>query len=91
MEKSENDKVLKEQSQKEDNNQNKKLDINLISSKYIIQNIFSKISEKITLYLIMYNKRLTNSLEINSDDYKRLSRKYLIRDKDGNYKVYTQD
>ncbi len=65
--------------------------INLIISKKLIHNIFSLINKKTKLYLIMYNKKFQKLFGINIEIYKEISGKYLIKDKNGNDKVYTLD
>ena len=58
-----------------------KKEINLrmdIKSFYIIENIFSLISEKKKLSIIHYNKKYQNKFAINLEYYKEKIRKYKI-------------
>ena len=52
-----------------------------IKSNYIIQYIFFLLNQNRKLKLVKYNKNLQNKLTINLDDYKNLSRKYIIFEK----------
>ena len=52
-----------------------------IKSNYLIQYIFSLLNQNRKLKLVKYNKNLQNNLTINLDDYKNLSRKYIIYEK----------
>ena len=49
--------------------------IRKVKSKYIIENIFSFLEEKIELKMIIYNKNIQNLLGINIDNYKIINRK----------------
>ena len=49
--------------------------IKKVKSKYIIENIFSFLEEKIELKMIIYNKNIQNLLGINIDNYKIINRK----------------
>ena len=49
-----------------------------IESSYILKNIFSYLSEKQKLKIIIYNKHLQKKLDINIEDYKKVSGKYKI-------------
>ena len=62
-----------------------------IKSNYIIQNIFSLLSQKRKLKLVKYNKNLKNILDINLIDYKHLSGKYIQYEENGKRKVYKYD
>ena len=52
-----------------------------IKSNYLIQYIFFLLNQNRKLKLVKYNKNLQNKLTINLDDYKNLSRKYIIYEK----------
>ena len=55
-----------------------RINIRDINSSFIIKNIFSYLSEKQLLYLIIYNKLFQNLLLINIKKYKEISSKYKI-------------
>ena len=57
--------------------------IQSVSSLYIIKNIFSLLSEKKKLKLINYNKNYQKKLDIDINDFKRVSEKHLIVEKNG--------
>ena len=59
-----------------------------IKSSFIIKIIFSFLSEKKILDMIMYNKKLQNMLSLDIEDYKELSGKYKIGEKNGKGKEY---
>ena len=59
-----------------------------IKSKYIVQIIFSYINEKKKLFLIKFNNKIKERLNINLFDYKFLSGKYFIGKKNGKGKEY---
>ena len=61
---------------------------NSIHSRYIKKNIFSYLNNKRELNLIKYNKTYQKELGINIQDYKLLSKKYLIIEKNGTCKEY---
>ena len=56
-------------------NFNKKKGLGGVKSKYIKKGIFDSINEKLKLDIIIYNKYLQKELEINIEDYKRVSGK----------------
>ena len=60
-----------------------------IKSLYILKNIFSFLSEKQKLSLIIYNKHLQKQFDINIEDYKRISGKYKEGEKNGKGKEYS--
>ena len=60
-----------------------------IVSLYILKEIFSFLSEKQKLDVIIYNKQLQKKLEVNIEDYKRISGVYKIGGKNGKGKEYT--
>jgi len=66
--------------------ENTKSEINiekLIESLYILKNIFSFLSEKEKLFIIIYNKQLQKKLDININDYKSISGRYIEGEKNG--------
>ena len=65
-----------------------KLNIRDINSPFIIKNIFSFLSEKQILNMIMYNKLFQNLLLVNLKNYKNISGKYKISGKSGKGKEY---
>ena len=69
------------------NNKNK-INIRDISSFYIIKNIFSFLSKKQMLNMIMSNKSLQKIFLLNIKDYKKVSGKYKIGEKNGKGKEY---
>ena len=48
-----------------------------LKSKYIIQNIFSFMNEKIKFKITKYSKKLQNKLYLNINDFKKFSGKYI--------------
>ena len=65
--------------------------IQSVSSLYIIKNIFSLLSEKKKLKLINYNKNYHKKLDIDINDFKRVSGKHLIVEKNGKGKEYDNE
>ena len=66
--------------------QNIKSEINIenaIKSVYILKGIFSFLSEKQKLNMIIYNKKLQKLLPVDIEDYKKISGKYKIAKKNG--------
>ena len=69
-----------------------KINIRDIKSVFIIKIIFSFLSEKQILNMIIYNKELQKMFFVNINDYKKISGKYRIIEKNGEgkeYKIYT--
>ena len=60
-----------------------------IKSSYIIKGIFSYLYEKQKLKIIIYNKELQNTCLIDIKDYKNISGKYIIGERNGKGKEYT--
>ena len=54
-----------------------------IKSSYIIKEVFSFLSKKQKLNNIIYNKQLQNICGFDIEDYKKISGKYKIIDKNG--------
>jgi len=65
-----------------------KINLKDISSSFIIKNIFSFLSTKSKINMIMYNKLLQNILFIDIKDFKKISNKYKIGGKNGKGKEY---
>ena len=65
--------------------------IKKIRSPYIMKIIFSFLNNIKKLNIIYYNKRIQNNLNINIEDYKNISQKYIIGDRNGNGKEYIKD
>ena len=57
--------------------------INSVKSKYILKHIFSFLCEKRELKLVIYNKNYKEHLELNLDNYIRMSRKEHIGERNG--------
>ena len=58
-------------------------------SKYILKNIlFSFLFEKQKLKIIIYNKDLQNKYDINIENYKRISKRNRIGERNGKGKEY---
>ena len=62
--------------------------IQAVKSIYITRHIFSFLYENRKLILISHNKKYQNKLEINIDNYKTISGKYKIVEKNGKGKEY---
>ena len=65
--------------------------IRKIKSSIVLKKIFSLLWETKKLNLVFYNKELQNILFININDYKIMSNKYKIGDKNGLVKEYIKD
>ena len=61
---------------------------NSIESLYILKDIFSFLSEKQKLKIIIYNKYIQNKLDINIKDYKRIRGIYREGERNGKGKEY---
>ena len=59
-----------------------------VKSKYIINIIFSFLDEKAKLNLIKYNKYFQKSLSIDIEYYKIISRRYIVKGRNGYAKEY---
>ena len=64
---------------------------NRFNQSFSFKNILSFITERKKLLLIMYNKQLQNSLNINLINYKIKSGKYKIGEKNGEGKEYNKE
>ena len=60
-----------------------KIDLRAIKSSYIKKIIFSFLNEKQKLKMIIYNKQLQNICLIGIEDYKKISGKYKIMERNG--------
>jgi len=60
----------------------------IIKSQYIIKELFTFLEEKVKLNVIIYNKLLQNISEVDIDNYKKMSGKYKIGEKNGKAKVF---
>ena len=61
---------------------------NSVKSFYIIETIFSILSEKKKLNMIIYNKKYQNNFEVNIEYYKAMSVRYIVGEKNGKGKEY---
>ena len=61
-----------------------------IESLYILKDIFSFLSEKQKLNIIIYNKHLQRGFDINIEDYKRLSGVYKEGRRNGKGKEFNK-
>ena len=59
-----------------------------VRSKYIIENILSLLDEKKRLSMIKYNKQIQNHLELKIEDFKKISGRYIIGERNGKGKEY---
>ena len=59
-----------------------------IKSLYIFKGIFLFVYEKQKLNLIIYNKKLQKLFEVDIEDYKKISGKYKIAEKNGKGREY---
>ena len=73
------------------NNNNHINSIKKIRSIYIIKKLFSNLTLKKKYYLIRYSKDIQNKLEINIQDYKKVSGRYKINGINGEGKEYLLD
>ncbi len=65
-----------------------KIKLRDIKSPFIIKKIFSFLSEKKLLYLIIYNKELQKIFSVDIKDYIKISGKYKIGEKNGKVREY---
>ena len=63
-------------------------DLGKVKSLYITKFIFSLLSKKKKLNMIIYNKKYQNKFEIKIDYYKKISGKYIIGERNGKGKEY---
>ena len=68
-----------------------KINIRDIKSSFIIKNIFSSLSDKQKLNMIIYNKLFQNLLSVNIENYKKISGIYKIGEKNGKVKEYLKE
>ena len=67
------------------------INIRDIKSKFIKTNIFSFLSEKQILNMVMYNQQLQKLLLVDIKNYKKISGKCKIGGKNGKGKIYLID
>ena len=65
-----------------------KIDLRAIKSSYIVKKIFSFLKEKKRLKIIEYSKELQKLCLIGIEDYKKMSGKYRIGERNGRGKEY---
>ena len=65
-----------------------KTNINSIKSTYNLKVIFSFINEERKLNMIIYNKELQKKLDVDIEEYKRISGKYKIGERNGKGREY---
>ncbi len=64
-----------------------------MKSTFILKELFSFLNEKIKLEIIIYNKDLQKKLEVDINNYKNISGKYKVGEKNGKgceYKLNTK-
>ena len=66
----------------------KKSNIYSIKSQYNLKLVFSFLNKKQKMNMIMYNKELQRKLDVDIVEYKKLSGKYKIGEKNGKGKEY---
>ena len=59
-----------------------------IKSNFVLNNILSILWENKKLNLIIYNKKLQNKISLTIEDYKNLSQRYKVAEKNGKGKEY---
>ena len=60
-----------------------------IKSSYILKGIFVFLNEKQKLNMVIYSKQLQKILGVDIKDYKKISGKYIIREKNGKIREYS--
>ena len=65
-----------------------KYKINSIKSQYILKLVYSFLNEKQKLNMIIYNKELQKKLDVDIEEYKKVSGKYKVGEKNGKGKEY---
>ena len=68
-----------------------KININDIKSLFIIKRLYSYLFEKQKLKMIVYNKELQKICSISIEDYKKISKKYKIGERNGKGKEYIKN
>ena len=61
-----------------------------VKAKGIIKWILSFVESKKQLNILIYNKALREKLDLNTQIYKDISQRYLVKDKNGIVKIYTK-
>ena len=67
------------------------ISINHIKSSYVIKKVFSFLNEKQKLNKIIYNKELQKICSVDIEDYKKISLKYKIGERNGKGREYIKD
>jgi len=62
--------------------------IGKLIGKYVLKDIFSFLSEKKQLKIIIYNKELQKILDINIEDYKKIRGIYRVGERNGKGQEY---
>ena len=65
-----------------------KSNINSIKSSSVLKKVFSFLDEKQKLNMIIYNKQLQKKLDVDIEEYKKISGKYKVGEKNGKGKEY---
>ena len=65
--------------------------INNIKSSYIIKTLLSFLNEKQKLNMILYNKELQKKCQVDFEDYKKMSLKYKVGERNGKGKEYIKN
>ena len=68
-----------------------KININQIKSLYILKTVLSFLNEKQKLNMIIYNKELQKICLVKIEDYKNISLKYRIGERNGKGKEYIKN
>ena len=82
---------FKENLEKKSPKQNVDANLKNIKSEYTIKILFFHLDEKIKLKFIKYDKNLQNTIDINLNNYKFFSRRYIEFEADGKGKEYNDD
>jgi len=68
-----------------------KKSINFIESSYVLEEVFSFLNARRKFNMIIYNKKLQDILHTDIEDFKQMSGKYKIGEKNGKGKEYLLD
>ena len=68
-----------------------RINLNNISSPYIIKRIFTFLFQKQKFNMIIYNKKLQKLFSVDFEDYKKISEKYKISEKNNKGKEYLKN
>ena len=85
--------IIKDESMHNEIKNRKDINANLdnVKSLYILKDIFSFLCKKSKYKMIIYNNKYKKRFQINIEDYKKLSGKYVIGERNGKGKEYTLD